>query len=85
MVLVKALCVVLLLCSASFGESQRLERDSDVEKRAARFPQPPAGQEAEATQNAATLNTMVRRISGARKSYILQLSPIYPSGAGCIK
>ncbi|CAB4039697.1 Hypothetical predicted protein [Paramuricea clavata] len=84
MVLAKALCVVLLLCSASsVGESRRLERDSDVEKRAVNYPQPPAGQPAEATRNAADLNAMVRRISGAPDT---QMAFIYlhPPGANVL-
>ena len=62
MAFVKALCVVLLLYSATFGESRSLQDDNNSEKRAI----PPHEMNALAQQIAETLERPGRSSSGPK-------------------
>ena len=62
MTFTKALCVVLLLYSASYGECRCVKKDSKPEKRVVGGDQPPSAEmTALATQIAATLEQQVRQ------------------------
>jgi hypothetical protein len=62
MIFATALCVVLLLYSASFGDSRSLKNDTDSEKRTVNLPPPPHFE-----QNANDLGVVLRTGFETRK------------------